>query len=382
VVDLATATVSIVIPTKNAGSGFRATLESIRSQTLNSELVVVDSGSCDGTLDLGRQFGAQTISIPAGSFNHGETRNLGVRRATGQFCVMLVQDAVPVGETWLEHLISPFCDERVVGVSARQMPAPNADPVARWDVEYRNRFLGDVVRVEELESWDHFLSLTFEERLRVASCDNVCSAMRRDFWERCPFRILPFGEDLDWGVRALAAGYRLVYNPSVRVIHSHSRPATYHLRRSYISGKVVPKILHLPPVHTAARNDSEFLALLGFLAGEMQHLAAGGSSDWRAFCRSCGVKASLWDSFLMSIRLRPPRPSPKLNAIRTNLHFLLEQVADFQSSDGVPNRNTILAQVFAKVVGDFAASYYNWCEVRGVLSEGMRRLDDSLSKGV
>ena len=106
--DLTTATISIIIPTKNAGLEFRKTLEAIRGQTREAEVVVVDSGSSDGTVDLARQFRARTISIPPESFNHGETRNFGIRNSTGQFCVMLVQDAIPVGETWLEELISPF----------------------------------------------------------------------------------------------------------------------------------------------------------------------------------------------------------------------------------------------------------------------------------
>ena len=78
------ATISIVIPTKNAGPEFRDTLVAIRKQTLDSEIVVVDSGSSDNTLDLARQCGAQTISIPPQSFNHGETRNLGIRTGTGE----------------------------------------------------------------------------------------------------------------------------------------------------------------------------------------------------------------------------------------------------------------------------------------------------------
>jgi len=53
-------------------------------------------------------FGARLFPIPPETFNHGATRNLGLQNALGKTCVMLVQDAVPVGRTWLEDLVAPF----------------------------------------------------------------------------------------------------------------------------------------------------------------------------------------------------------------------------------------------------------------------------------
>ena len=378
-----TETISIIIPTKNAGAEFRDTLVSIRGQTRGSEVLVVDSGSSDDTLDLAHQFGARTISIAPESFNHGETRNLGIRHANGQFCVMLVQDAIPIGETWLQTLMAPFSDERVVGVTGRHVPRPNSDLLGRWQVEYQNDFLGDNIRVQRMESWDTFLSLSFEERLRLVSFDNVCSALRRDFWEKCPFRPLPFAEDLDWGVRALTAGHRLVYDPSIRVIHSHTRPAAYHMRRSYISGRVVPKLLHLPPTNPGMKNDEELFALLGSLCGEVQTMLKERVTDWKKFSASCQAESRLWESLSSAVGRRPPQPSYRWNPVRASFYHILESLEKMRekNSDGPP-----LASVFVSALGEaagsFVASYYNWCDAQGVLSEGMKRLDKTLSQGV
>lgn len=377
------ATISIVIPTKNAGPEFRDTLAAIRKQTLDSEIVVVDSGSSDNTLDLARQCGAQTISIPPQSFNHGETRNLGIRTGTGEVCVMLVQDAVPIGENWLETLVAPFSDEHVVGVTGRHVPRPDCDLLGRWQVEYQNEFLGDNIRVQRMESWDAFLTLSFEERLRLVSFDNVCSALRRDFWEKCPFRALPFAEDLDWGVRALTAGNRLVYDPSIRVVHSHTRPAAYHMRRSYISGRVVPKLLHLPPTDPGLRNDEELFALLGFLCGEVQTMLKQHVTDWRSFSASCEPESSLWQALSSAVGRRLPPPNYKWNPVRASFYHILESLEKMREKDpgGAP-----LASVFVSALGEaagsFAASYYNWCDAQGTLSEGMKRLEKTLAQGV
>jgi rhamnosyltransferase len=379
VADLTTATISIIIPTRNAGPEFRQTLEAIRGQTREAEVVVVDSGSSDGTLDLARQFQARTISIPPESFNHGETRNFGIRNSTGQFCVMLVQDAIPVGQTWLEELILPFSDTRVVGVTGAQIPRPDSDALGRWQIEYRRRFLGEGMRVQELESWDHFTSLDFQGRLRLASFDNVCSALRRESWEQSPFQRIPFAEDLDWGVRAIVAGKRIVYNPSACVTHSHNRPAAYHMRRSYISERIVPKLLHIEPSAVGVRNDGEFLAVLGAMCGEVQTMVTEQITDWRSYGKSCTLEPGLWDSFLFATGLRLPPISYKMISMRGDFYFVLQQLAGLA---GTPDWNSVTVQALGVAAGSFAASYYNWCEAHGAISLGMRRLDRKLSKGV
>ena len=378
-VDHTTATISIIIPSKNAGPEFRETLAAIRRQTRESEIVVVDSGSSDDTPAVARQFQARTISIPPESFNHGETRNFGIRHSAGRFCVMLVQDAIPVGETWLEELISPFSDTRVVGVTGAQVPRPDSDPVGRWQVEYRNRFLGEEMRVQQLENWNHFTSLSFQERLRLVSFDNVCSALRREFWEQTPFQPLAFAEDLDWGVRAIAAGKRIVHDPSTCVIHSHSRPAAYHMRRSYISGRIVPKLLHVEPAESGVRNDGEFLAVLGAMCGEVQTMLTKEITDWRGFYKRSIAEPGAWKSFLFATGLQPPLPSYKMSPMRGDFYFVLEQLGELA---GKPGWNSVMVQALGEVAGAFAASYYNWCEARGAVSPGMRDLDRMLSKGV
>lgn len=374
------ATVSVVIPTKNAGAGFRETLEAIRNQKMQSEIVVVDSGSSDGTVEMARQFHANVITIAPESFNHGETRNLGIRHATGSFCVMMVQDALPVGIDWLGSLVEPFSDRRVAGVTVRQTPRGDSDPVGRWQVEYRNQFLGESVLVQELDNWEHFLHLDFQERLRLASFDNVCSAIRREFWEISPFQAVAFAEDLDWGVRALAARRSLVYNPAVSVIHSHNRPAAYHLRRSYISGRVVPKILHLQPRDPGIRDDEEFLELLGSVYGEVYTIINEGVCDWRDFGRTSCTDRGFWSDFLTSAGLRP---CPPHNHVRDTFYFVVEQLEGVCRRSQRPAPTSYIAvHALAQSIGNFAAEYYNWCEAKNSLSQSMRHLDQALSTGV
>lgn len=375
---------SVVIPTRNAGERFRETLEAIQAQVdSTAELVVVDSGSSDGTPELARRFGARTICISPESFNHGETRNLGIQEASGELCVLLVQDAVPAQQTWLANLIAPFSDPRVVGVTGRQVPRPDADPIGRWEVEWGNRFLGEKLVVQEVVNCDDFLALDYEQRLRIAWFNNVCSAVRREFWERHPFRSVPFAEDVDWSLRALAAGYRIVYNPFASVIHSHSRPAAYNLRRHYVAAKIMRKLLQAPSADRVAGSDIEFFSQVGDLCAEVESMLArpAGDSD-EEFAVFCGPARGTWRSVLAASGLRRLQPNYEGNPLREHFYSLLDELRIEEACSEPGVRNHILIQALARSIGISTASYHNWCEANGCLSAEMQRLEATWSAGV
>ena len=93
--------VSIVVPTRNGVATLPALIEAIAAQAdaAARELIVVDSGSTDGTLEVVRAAANHVIEIPSSRFNHGTSRNLGLERASGRFVVLTVQDARPVART-------------------------------------------------------------------------------------------------------------------------------------------------------------------------------------------------------------------------------------------------------------------------------------------
>ncbi len=227
--------VSVLIPTRNAVKTIGALLDALLSQrvSFDFEIVAVDSGSNDGTADLLRGRVTRLLEIPAASFNHGLTRNLLMEEARGDLAALLVQDALPASETWLDNLIAPFADDaRLAGVFARQLPHPGASRLTRhalskWKAAQEGPSLSSVQDTET------FWSLTPAERFSRSIIDNVCSALRRTVWRQHPFRPAPIAEDLEWGKEVLLAGYRLAYVPQAAVVHSHERSAGYEFRRTY-----------------------------------------------------------------------------------------------------------------------------------------------------
>src|SRR5438105_2444811 len=126
--------VSIVIPTLNARTTIAPLLDAIARQktSLTFETLAIDSGSTDGTAEFLAERVDQLIRISPASFNHGLTRNLGVGRARGELVVLIVQDALPATETWLDELTRPlFRDDRLAGSYARQIARADASAVTR-----------------------------------------------------------------------------------------------------------------------------------------------------------------------------------------------------------------------------------------------------------
>ena len=93
--------VSIVLLTKNAGPEFEKTLQAIAGQeaVYPFEVIAVDSGSTDGTLELLDRFNVKSYSIPPSDFNFGLTRNHAFSLAGGDFIITISQDVVPCDRT-------------------------------------------------------------------------------------------------------------------------------------------------------------------------------------------------------------------------------------------------------------------------------------------
>ena len=116
--------VTLVVPTRNGGAEFQYNLRAMLDQRLDRsyEVLVIDSGSTDGTIEFLRRQPVRLIQIPAGDFNHGLTRALAVTEARGDIVVFTVQDATPVDRQWMQPLVNALDDPRVAGAYSRQLP--------------------------------------------------------------------------------------------------------------------------------------------------------------------------------------------------------------------------------------------------------------------
>lgn len=204
---------SIVILTKNGGFLFKKSIEKIFSQKtcFDYEVIIVDSGSTDGTIEFLNSYPVKIFSINSKNFSFGTTRDFGFSLARGEYIVTLSQDVVPKGENWLQNLVSPLLNNDADIVQGSN-EIPDDKDVFFW--EKKNLFYFTSERERFRKKYGH-ISL---------SCTNV--AIKKSIWESIKFGNTPMGEDIVFQKKAFCKGYKIFRSNIAMAYHGHS----YNLR--------------------------------------------------------------------------------------------------------------------------------------------------------
>jgi rhamnosyltransferase len=209
---------TIVMRTKNSDWVIRETLEALFSQSYTDfELLVVDSGSTDTTLDIVRDYPHRLVEIEASSYYPGPVLNMAFEQATTPLCVLLNSDSVMLSTESLQELVSSFDDPKVCAAYGRQLPRPEATPWVRRD--YAASF-----PQKDAVPW---IGLSFP-----------LAAMRRKTWQERPFYQDSWGsEDTEWGIWARRSGREVRYIPEALTMHSHNYTFRQLHGRRFIEGE-------------------------------------------------------------------------------------------------------------------------------------------------
>jgi len=214
--------VSIVIPVKDGARYLERLLSAVREQSGDAiELLVIDSGSSDGSVELAHAGGATVHEIAPEEFGHGRTRNFGMEIASGEIVCFLTQDAVPA-PGWLgAHLAAFELDPKVGAVYGPHLPWPDTSPmIARELDEFFASMSPNGEPVQQRAGDLAFLS-------------NVNAAYARACWEEIRFEDLAYAEDQAFGQAMLTAGWVKVFHPAAAVRHAHDYGPIEFARRYF-----------------------------------------------------------------------------------------------------------------------------------------------------
>ncbi|MBY4949088.1 glycosyltransferase family 2 protein [Cupriavidus respiraculi] len=227
---------TVLIPTKNGGARFGEVLARLVSQRTPwpFEILVIDSGSSDGTLELCRQYPQVRLhTIPPAEFGHGRTRNLGVSLSQAEFIAVITQDALPEHDQWLARMVAALeRDPQIAGAFGRHLPYDDANPFVKRDLKlhFDNFARQDpVARLDDRERYDR--EEGYRQVLHFFSDNNAC--IRRSVWEQIPYPDVDFAEDQIWAKQIIEAGYAKAYVDDAAVFHSHDFGVIETLRRSF-----------------------------------------------------------------------------------------------------------------------------------------------------
>jgi len=225
---------TIAILTYNGAGSIDALLDSCLSQTAEDfEVLVIDSGSTDGTVEaIEKRDAVRLHRIPNSEFGHGRTRNLAVKLAKGDFVVFVTQDALPASQSWLTELLRPFgLSEKVACVYGKQVPHGDCCPTVKRDVINHFRSFGPNPFV--MLQMDNGQVRSEAERDALTFFSDVNSAVRRKAMRTVPFRDVAYAEDQALGRDMISAGFIKAYAPLAAVVHSHSYPLRPYFARMY-----------------------------------------------------------------------------------------------------------------------------------------------------
>ena len=243
--------ISVIIPTRNAGKDFPLLLRKLKVQKgiRECEIIIVDSGSSDETVDFAKKEGATVIEIPPETFNHGSARNKGAEHATGDFLLFTVQDALPMTEQWLWEMANVLANNEVAAVSCAEFPRSDCDLFYRlllWS-HYRQLHLDR----DRFLTWDE--SCASDLGLRAnSSISDLAALIKHDVFRKYKYHE-GFAEDLELGKRLIKDGHRIGFLYSTRVLHSHNRPAFYYLKRGYVDSRFRHEVF--PGAYIEIEND-------------------------------------------------------------------------------------------------------------------------------
>jgi len=226
---------SVLIPVKNGGALLGEVLDAVLAQRTPwpFEVIVMDSGSTDGSVELVRARGVCCETIAPEAFGHGRTRNQLAALSTGEFLVFITQDARPAGTEWLARLVAA-CDAEpdVAGAFGPHNAHPDARAVTQRELAQHFAGFGAEQSVVRLDDRARFATdLGYRQWLHFFSNNNSC--LRRSVWERLPFPDVAFAEDQTWALAAVQAGYGKAYAPQAAVYHSHDFGVWETLQRNF-----------------------------------------------------------------------------------------------------------------------------------------------------
>ncbi|MDP2593820.1 MAG: glycosyltransferase [bacterium] len=196
---------SIVIRAHNEEKHLGNLLEAIVTQEYqNYEIILVDSGSTDKTLEIARSYPVRIIEIPSQDFTFGYSLNVGCRAARGKYLVFASAHVLPSDKHWLGNLVTSFDDPAVGMVYGRQVGAPQS-------------------KFSETRDFARLFGRTVNNlRAPLSYANNANAAVRRSAWERHPFDEYLFGlEDIDFARKITADGLLIRYEPRAAIYHIH-----------------------------------------------------------------------------------------------------------------------------------------------------------------
>jgi rhamnosyltransferase len=206
---------SILIRTKNEEKWIGECLQRLAAQTYKDfEIIIVDSGSTDRTLEIVKNFNVRLFQIKSEEFTYSYALNFACQKAEAKkYFAILSGHSLPCSQNWLKNGIEDFNDRKIAGVYGPVWALPDG---YIWEKLIFNKYI-------------NIFRHAFVGRKRIVKeavmgvLGNTNALIRRDLWDQHHFDEAygAGGEDGEWGRYWLTRGYVAIRDLRFAVYHSH-----------------------------------------------------------------------------------------------------------------------------------------------------------------
>lgn len=271
--------ISIIIRTLNEAKHLNELLTAIKQQKtqgLSTEIIIVDSGSTDGTLEIAKQHHCHIEHIDKKNFSFGRSLNFGCFAAAGDVLAITSGHCVPVDDHWLLRLCQPILDGHA-------------------QYTYGRQYAGADSHFSEQRIFAKYYPETSQIPQNGYFCNNANSAIHRDSWMTLRFdEDLTGLEDMELAQRLVGAGGKVAYVADAGVHHHHSESWAQVRRRFEREAIALQKIM--PQLHVNIWDTIRYIGMSVY-------------KDWRTASKQSVKKVSLtnivlyrWNQYIGSWR--------------------------------------------------------------------------------
>jgi rhamnosyltransferase len=218
---------SVIVRALDSRADLQALLPVLRRQTVAAELVVVDSGSRDGSVEIATSLSDRLLHLAPGTYSPGRSLNLGAGNASGEVLLALSSHCRPPAEDWIERCLRHYARPDV-GATNGASRDPQGRPLA-------GIFYQDGAHARANAHWGF---------------SNHASSFRAEAWREDPFdEELVTSEDRLWAVGATARGWVIAHDPLLCVgqAHRYKQGVPTFFRRERTEMLVIGANVAIPP---------------------------------------------------------------------------------------------------------------------------------------
>lgn len=233
-------TIDLIIPAYHSGKRILTLLDLITRQTIVPAKVIIMNTEEEYFInnpDLGKAImefehpgglQIQIYHVQKKDFDHGLTRDEGIRHGDSEYILCMTDDAIPADQYLIERLLQRFKDNQVAVAYARQLPAKNCDMVEQMTRTYNYPEQSIKKTNADIETLG----------IKTFFCSNVCAMYRRSVYEKLGgfTRHTIFNEDMIFAAQLIQKGYAVFYSADAAVYHSHNYNCRMQLHRNFDLG--------------------------------------------------------------------------------------------------------------------------------------------------